>query len=227
MAVNVTCNFCSKQFFKTQSEIKKSKTGLHFCTKSCAASHNNKVFPKRKRQGICHACGDTKLSTRQIYCKDCLIIYKTNKKKYKKSICLCGEPCSGKLCWSCYKHKLTISQSLCLDCGRRVKKRTKRCKFCNTIFIQNNIRESTLADVTYEHLHSSSAYAKIRTQARSIANKLGWKKCVICGYDKHVEIDHIRSISSFDKDTKISIINDKSNLRPLCRNCHWEVHHLH
>lgn len=48
-------------------------------------------------------------------------------------------------------------------------------------------------------------------------------KCSNCGYDKHVEVCHIKSISSFNNESKISEINDISNLILLCPNCHWEL----
>lgn len=47
-------------------------------------------------------------------------------------------------------------------------------------------------------------------------------KCVICGYDKHIEIAHIKAVSEFSNKDKISIINDISNIIPLCPNHHWE-----
>lgn len=37
----VTCANCSKTFEKHTSEIKKSKSGNHFCSKSCGVSYNN------------------------------------------------------------------------------------------------------------------------------------------------------------------------------------------
>lgn len=39
--VQVECYACSKAFDKIPSEIKKSKSGKHFCSKSCATSVNN------------------------------------------------------------------------------------------------------------------------------------------------------------------------------------------
>ena len=52
-------------------------------------------------------------------------------------------------------------------------------------------------------------------------------KCEECGYDKHVEIAHIKSISSFQEDAMISEVNSFDNLKILCPNCHWEFdHHL-
>lgn len=50
-------------------------------------------------------------------------------------------------------------------------------------------------------------------------------KCEECGYDKHVEVAHIKSISSFPEDSMISEINSLDNLKLLCPNCHWEFDH--
>jgi len=37
----VQCTQCENTFLKTQAEIKKSKSGNHFCSMSCAATYNN------------------------------------------------------------------------------------------------------------------------------------------------------------------------------------------
>ena len=39
---NVECFYCKIKFKKTPSEIKKSKSGKHFCSKSCSSTYNNK-----------------------------------------------------------------------------------------------------------------------------------------------------------------------------------------
>lgn len=52
------------------------------------------------------------------------------------------------------------------------------------------------------------------------------KKCSKCGYDKHFQICHIKSISSFPDDTMLSEINNISNVVALCPNCHWEFDNL-
>jgi hypothetical protein len=39
---NINCNNCGINFEKTPTEIKKSKSGKHFCSNSCSASYNNK-----------------------------------------------------------------------------------------------------------------------------------------------------------------------------------------
>lgn len=38
----IKCNNCNVEFEKHPSEIKKSKSGNHFCSRSCAATYNNK-----------------------------------------------------------------------------------------------------------------------------------------------------------------------------------------
>lgn len=47
-------------------------------------------------------------------------------------------------------------------------------------------------------------------------------KCAICGYDKHIEIAHIKAVSDFEDSVKISEINSINNLIALCPNHHWE-----
>ena len=39
--VLVTCTTCGKEFYKRNKEVKKSKSGNHFCSRSCAATYNN------------------------------------------------------------------------------------------------------------------------------------------------------------------------------------------
>jgi predicted restriction endonuclease len=46
--------------------------------------------------------------------------------------------------------------------------------------------------------------------------------CEVCGYNTHVEVCHIKSVSSFSDDTLITEINSIDNLVGLCPNHHWE-----
>lgn len=73
----------------------------------------------------------------------------------------------------------------------------------------------------------ANRYNKIRHQARTVAfNFYSEKKCK-CGYDKHVEVCHIKAIKDFDIDAPINEINSIDNLELLCPNCHWEKDNLH
>ena len=46
--------------------------------------------------------------------------------------------------------------------------------------------------------------------------------CFTCGYDKFVEVCHIKPVSEFPPSAFVSEINSLDNLILLCRNCHYE-----
>jgi hypothetical protein len=48
--INVICSNCGKSFDKNPNEIKKSKSGNHFCSTSCAATYNNTHKSKGNRR---------------------------------------------------------------------------------------------------------------------------------------------------------------------------------
>ena len=53
-------------------------------------------------------------------------------------------------------------------------------------------------------------------------NEKSCYRCIICGYDKHIEIAHIKAVSDFADESLISEINHINNIIPLCPNHHWE-----
>ncbi len=114
------------------------------------------------------------------------------------------------------------NKKICPECSKRmIYKESKTCKFC--IKKERDWEELTLKEAIYEKHHKSSAYALVRSRARSLTKK--WKipmVCMSCGYNKHVEICHVKPISEFAEDSTLSVINDKENLLVLCPNCHWE-----
>lgn len=111
----------------------------------------------------------------------------------------------------------------CRKCGIDVGKRRTYCDTC--LHESNGKGDITIAEATYKKHHRSNAFTLIRSRARQIGKQQDWKACLVCGYDKHFEIAHIKDIGSFPDDTRISEINALDNLLPLCRNCHWEFDH--
>lgn len=71
-------------------------------------------------------------------------------------------------------------------------------------------------------LHKSSKHSHIRGLCRSWNKSKTKLPCHVCGYTKHVELAHIKSISSFSEDAKLSEVNSSDNIIQLCPNCHWE-----
>lgn len=73
--------------------------------------------------------------------------------------------------------------------------------------------------------HPSWIHAEIRQLNRLWNADLRKLPCKNCKYSKHVELCHIKAISSFTDDALVSDINSKKNIIQLCRNCHWELDH--
>lgn len=42
------CGYCGKEIYKPRAEIKKSKSGFMFCSKSCSCSYNNTAIRSGK-----------------------------------------------------------------------------------------------------------------------------------------------------------------------------------
>ena len=110
----------------------------------------------------------------------------------------------------------------CDECGCAISTRKKWCPTCRE---KKYAPDMTLQEAIYTKHHRSSAYALIRSRARSTEKFKSSKSCHVCGYDKHIEACHKKSISSFPPETLISEINSPENIIPLCRNCHWEYDH--
>jgi hypothetical protein len=160
----VKCRNCNKEIRRYPSEIKKSKSGNSFCSRSCTATFNNKNYPKRQLTKTCNIC-----------------------KNFIRS--------DLKYCRVCYQEK-------------------------------NYIINKTLEETTQRRKNDNNRYNQIRQISRKNYMRSDRPKCcAVCGYDKHIEICHIKDIASFSKTTLVSEINDLSNLIALCRNHHWELDH--
>ena len=74
--------------------------------------------------------------------------------------------------------------------------------------------------------HPSWSNTHIRSFARSWFRYKTKLPCAHCGYDKHVELAHIKDIASFPDDALLSEVNSEDNIIQLCPNCHWEFDNL-
>lgn len=85
------------------------------------------------------------------------------------------------------------------------------------------VKYKTKGQLFSERTNWQSARSAIRKDAVLVVrdNNIE-KKCKICDYSNHVEICHIKSVSSFSDSTLISEINSVDNLLILCPNHHWE-----
>ena len=87
----------------------------------------------------------------------------------------------------------------------------------------NPVNAQTKGDLFNNRKNWQSARTSIRRSAQKAYEESGKPyECAICGYNKHVEIAHIKAVSDFDDDALVSEINHPDNLIGLCPNHHWE-----
>jgi 5-methylcytosine-specific restriction endonuclease McrA len=74
----------------------------------------------------------------------------------------------------------------------------------------------------YKALRNASSGFIKRKDVRDIIFKRDNYKCVICGGNKNLTIDHIISVWQVAKDNfPISLLNTEKNLRTLCQKCNF------
>ena len=111
----------------------------------------------------------------------------------------------------------------CFVCKIAIPKRNRYCiEHRPNHRLDRTLPISAVAD---ESEHPACRYARLRQDARRYYFGRRPYRCSRCGYDKHVEVCHKRSLTSFPLDTPISVVNDLANLVGLCPNCHWEFDH--
>lgn len=152
----------------------------------------------------CHHCG--KETTNPKYCSKSCAAKETNKKPKRK-----------------LKKK-------CSQCDSLVRNyRSNLCEYHYQQYLlskRESLENLTLSDYTnrdcLKDLHPSSKFAHIRGLCRSWNKDKSKLSCYNCGYSKHVELAHIRPLSSFSPTALIKEVNSPNNIVQLCPNCHWE-----
>ena len=195
----VHCLNCNQSFLKNVYEIK--RYSHHFCSKACNIQYRK-----------------INLKQTEIACNQCHTRFNIRNSELKKSkLHFCSHTCSAK-----FSNPKRKQISLC-KCGNRKLKTSQLCNECNLKSKKNNTNDLPISSL----YHKTSAYAavkynRLRKHARETLCRFNVpKKCFICGFDIHVEVCHIKSISSFPDDTKVSVVNSFDNLVYLCPNHHW------
>jgi len=197
-----SCKICGKEFEKKQ------QLGGHVL---CA--HKNNSINKRYFDGsyiykkitkVCPFCGEE---------------FETATNKKEKTFC--SVSCSN----NSRERKKTEKEKkkrFCSTCGNELSEKNCRkvCSYC-LILMQ---KKRTKKDLFMTRKNWQSARSSIRKNAHDVYFKYNRKenKCKICGYDKHIEIAHIKAVSLFEESATIAEINAIDNLIALCPNHHWE-----
>jgi len=197
--LKMQCDYCNQEYIKSKRSIYKGLlkgSTKQYCSKECQSVGQ--------------------VTRVAVTCTNCNTEFTKSKSTITKNN-FCSSSCAAT-----FNNKVTPKRSpegSCFTCKVAIAKSLKYCKDC---YKEIHHADCTLKSIKYDKHHKSTAYALVRTRARAIAKKLGWYKCYNCGYDKHIEIAHIKGITDFPEDTLISVVNDINNLLPLCPNCHWE-----
>jgi hypothetical protein len=126
----------------------------------------------------------------------------------------------------------------CECCGKQLIRRINESKvkfkerrFCSRKCAIKMVKGWITGNPTKEHIFINgknwqSSRSSIRKHAtRVIRDSNVEMKCAECGYSNYVEICHIKSVSSFSKESRLEEINSLDNLVILCPNHHWEFDH--
>lgn len=158
----------------------------------------------------CLSCN--KRTTNPKFCsRSCAATYSNKRvKKHKSKVRICAK-CREIFYWS-----KSARKTFCPDCTLE-----------RSFTILQARQDTTIGDyrnrLSLRGKHPSWLHAHIRGLNRTRNKDMAKNGCRQCGYKTHVELCHIKPVSSFPTTAKISEVNDPSNIVPLCPNHHWEL----
>ena len=195
----LTCSSCDTSFSRRKAQVLYSKR----------TTPNAKIFCSKQCQNL------GAVTSSLYFCANCKKEFKRVPSSLTKVInVFCSQSCAATFNNTRYPKRLP--EGVCYICNTSISKQKRVCKGCTL-----DINQATLKDLLrvgtykYDRIHSRASYIR----------KERPKLCERCGYTRHVEVCHIRPVSSFGMNDKLSEINSRDNLLLLCPNCHWELDH--
>jgi hypothetical protein len=197
--MNVKCEHCNKEFFKSPCYIKRTKR--NFCS--------NKCYQQRK------------INRQLINCLVCKTPVERVPSKIKSHV-FCSKKCSGKFFHT--QKNIVYKLNTCISCNMDISYPRKYCSTCIYIYTNNIIDQvpDRIKIRVRDFLSDKNKFSRIRINARHVLSDLS-QACAICNYDTIVQCCHIIPIADFSLDDFIGIINHPSNLILLCANHHLEL----
>lgn len=210
------CPVCGKTFHKTKRQISKN-SGIvpKYCSQKCSRM-------------------DHVMKMVAVVCKECGKEYEIDKYTYDRKIeegseFFCSRSCSAKYNNKNFpKRKKTSATDICPVCGGKKSSASGVCNKCRQEERSKFIMSQELGyyigyDKKYPYV--TRKCSEIRREARRIMDNdtTREKVCEYCHnheFDEVLEVHHLKGITKFDVHTKVSEINDKSNLIWLCPNHH-------
>ena len=190
------CLRCGKEIIVKDKYYKRSKNKHFFCSTECANQYNN------PRKSIVEVDGTKVKSFTSMMTDEDFKKIISESKSYTEATRKMGYMTSNS---TANKYIDEKSQELGIVLP------FKRSNIKGDRDIKNKTKgELREVKKTYQQYRSAIRKDAEKTFQEHFSNP----KCVICGYDKHIEIAHIKAVSEFSNKDKISIINDTSYL--LC-----------
>lgn len=224
--VELKCCNCDMIYFKKRADPRVAKS---YCSKKCQSA--GQVTKKEVACKTCNTVFFKQLSevTENNFCtRSCAAKFNNRgvqRNKPKKRTCAV---CSSEFFLS-KDHQSLTSCSKCfgnVNSITSIEDYVEKNKLISKDVKKKYLQGLTVSDIQNRNSvlgkHKSWSSSHIRNLNRSWNKNLLSIPCQNCGYDKHIELCHIKAVSSFGKDEKLSVVNDPNNILVLCRNCHWE-----
>ena len=213
--IELICSGCGTKFTRTERRQRQALRKNHsnfFCTTKCFNTH----FPSSLHP--CAKC--SKPTSNPKFCsRKCAASINNRVSNFgSRSGRRAG---SGKLrtCEVCnLEYRCSIShrsQVRCANCIRKVNPKAETIMTLQQFYDAPSVKGK----------HPSWRSALIRVLNRKWNNHLLKLPCARCGYSVHVELAHIKPISSFPPTSTLGEVNAESNNIQFCRNHHWEFDH--
>lgn len=154
------------------------------------------------------------------FCQEPIPVLNGQKVSRVKRKQFCNHSCQARFQQSAKKKNYS-----CRFCKAPVRTKASVCRPCSDD-LRRTISKKTKAELikmSRYWVQWRSAVTKHARQSYERSKKP--MECIICGYNYHVDICHLKSVSDFSGDSTIEQINDPSNLEALCKNHHWEFDH--
>ncbi len=212
--LSLLCKGCGSTFYRKKNRVcaalsnrRGRKHVLDFYSISC---HNSSVNTKPKPTVLCDEC--RVVLTGGLKC--------VARKKHR----FCSSACAAK-----YLNQRKERKYRCGKCNKPANKKTRTgmCRVCllaeRKLCSSKRLVKVIKSDLRATRKGYQSYRSAIQKHARQVYRDSGKPlKCCVCGYDRHVDIAHIRPVSSHAGDTSLGDINAVENLAALCPNHHWE-----
>lgn len=88
--------------------------------------------------------------------------------------------------------------------------------------LQNKTIEEYYSTIKWKAKHPQYKWNHIRILCKRWNSNLRLQPCQVCKYSKHIELAHIKAVSSFKETVTLGEINHPNNILCLCPNHHWE-----